>query len=110
MNSGLKMDLLWTNGGTTSTFAPQTISLDLSNYKSVYIIVKINTVYPQYQGFFIIKDSSIAYNLTGLNTEMKNIMRYRCIVSDGSIEFEHGYNSNAIDDDSMIPYRIYGVK
>lgn len=36
--SGFEMDLLWTNATPTNDFLAQTISLDLSNYRMVYII------------------------------------------------------------------------
>lgn len=40
-NIGANMDLLWTNASPSSTFAEQNVTLDLSNYFSVFILAKV---------------------------------------------------------------------
>lgn len=104
----LKMDLLWTYSNPESGFEPQTISLDLSNYRFIFI-----ECYRSYNNF--------DYNLTGLIRigSSGNILGYiggkitgRLITktSTQSVEFASGIYDTQDDNRYAIPYKIYGVR
>lgn len=113
VETAINMDLLWTNSSPASSFTAQTISLNLSDYKYVYMIseVVINTsVYFDSLNFIeLTPKRSITY--------ASNAVIYRAItVSNSGIAFGNGtkvttYGSSAGTDNTlMIPIKIYGIK
>ena len=109
----IPMTLLWTNASPTSSFANQTITLDLSDYDAVLvkskIVTDINCVFSQL--FF--KSSGYSY-LFFVYTHIF----YRFLeISDSGIVFGHcNYLNNyaqsgfSVGDNYAIPLQIYGVK
>ena len=109
----IPMTLLWTNASPTSSFANQTITIDLSDYDAVLvkskIVTDINGVFSQL--FF--KSSGYSY-LFFVYTHIF----YRFLeISDSGIVFGHcNYLSNygasgfSVGDNYAIPLQIYGVK
>lgn len=110
----LKMDLLWTNASPTSEFQAQTISLNLSNYKIVFIVfssytVNINSRYSVFASY--IDDGNYSASIPSSDLRRRNYT-----VSVNGISFSQGeayenfggttYESNFF----MIPTQIYGVK
>ena len=111
------MDLLWTNASPTSEFGPQTINLDLSQYKCVLIDIilavggwrlyddKRNTIY-LVKGF----DGDVGY------ASYYDYYTYKKItVNSNSIVMAQGYyfdnnQTPVIDNRVIIPYKIYGIK
>ena len=107
VNSGLKMDLLWENASPTSTFAPQTISLNFSHYKLIliYFNFAINdqaktSALAKMLGLYSVIDKS-GNNIVGRTFEIRdnNIIRFDSA--------QYGTNTN---NDFLIPSVIYGVK
>lgn len=108
---GMKMDLLWTNPSPTSAFASQTVSLDLSDYDYVYIVVRVTTGEAHYGSFFI-KTGSTEELLCVATTYLR---KRNATVSQSGITFDGGYNQASVSSweantSSAIPLRIYGIK
>lgn len=111
---GMKMDLLWTNPSPTSTFASQTVSLDLSGYDYIYIV---------YDG---VVGSSKLYNSAFIPTSLPSYTFVHCAdfiyhraltISSSGIVFAGGkytrtYGSSTFTDiaTACVPIYIYGVK
>ena len=105
----LRMDLLWKNASPTSSFAAQTVSLDLSEYDMCIVCFKDSTnvtlLVPKGMGgkaYLPAQDTSYqwARDVSISNTDVT--------FGDGkrfnSIQEQWTYNSN------MIPTQIYGIK
>ena len=107
-NSGLRIDLLWTNASSTSGFVAQTINLDLNNYKCVLVYGK-RTVSEDtcYTGITIVNSSGV---LLEPGTDLLLYRRYT--TSNNSISFELGryVGSDLASEDWAIPISIYGIK
>ena len=109
------IDLLWTNASPTSTFNPQTVSINLANYN--YIAVSI-TFYDSpsitNNELHIFNKESVNGILTSGNPNyvQDNRVFKRAIlsVSDSGVEFGNGFGSSGTDNGVCIPYRIYGIK
>lgn len=109
------MDLLWTNSSPSADFAPQTISLDLSEYKMVFIEYSSQIV----AGLFVY--SSDLYQKDGVTKQNGrgwhvNVMR-TITVAESGIAFGEGYyfktyNSyNGTTANSLlVPLKIYGIR
>lgn len=96
----LTWDLLWTNPNPSASFGPQTIPIDLSGYRLVFVqsnqattIVGIDNV-----------TAEIGANFAG-------VVRSRGFraTSDGVIVFA-GYNGSSVDNNNIIPLAIYGIR
>lgn len=109
-----KMTLLWTNSNTNTGFPAQTIPLDLTPYRHVYIITLhgINA-YPDtaLSGTFLLPTSGY-YTLA----TMTNLIRRRsATITSTGIQFSQGvevqtYNSGTNSNNVVVPYKIFGVK
>ena len=111
-NGTLKIELLWTNDNQNSDFATQTINIDLSNYKYVYIKTK---GYKSSSGDTDNGASVMHFCMVGeyaslihpINT---NINRRKVQITKNSVVFASGYTGTTVADDCVIPLNIYGVK
>lgn len=121
INSGLKMDLLWTNANITlsTRFNAQTLNIDFTSYKLVYIIVKLNQE-DGYKGFLLSKNimypCDIDINMDASYGGGWYKVRRNITVNETSIDIStvvqkgtggdvhNGYNNY------LIPYQIYGIK
>lgn len=108
-DSALNMDLLWTNASPTSAFAAQTISLgiNLSQYK--YLLFEW-IEYTSYTAHFY---SKLIGNQEGIITLSTTSNRWRLytVSSENNINMTDGcYANGAVDNNYMIPTRIFGVK
>lgn len=112
---GLQMDLLWENASPTSEFDVQTIYLDCTNYRLLYVVVAIsknstsdmNMQMIEFDGkshSFVFAYDYVLFRTITAYQDKKTIR-----ISDG-----HRINrlgSNPVSDNIMaIPYKIYGVK
>lgn len=115
-NSGLKMDLLWTNASPTSGFNSQTISLDLSQYKLVLIEIILavgswSVAINKRQTICLAKGFE-GYTAYGLYNDY---FVYRDIkVNPDSIEMKQAYFATSAgytgSTEIVIPFKIYGIK
>lgn len=120
INSGLKMDLLWTNASPKSTFGGQTINLDLSQYKQIKIVFKLATDVNNIEcsNFFNLSNNYILtpmYQSYGSSSGSFVAFREIAYIKASGINIGNGKKATAFtsysDDDSLIiPYQIYGVK
>lgn len=115
--------VLWRNSSPTSTFAPQTITLNdnLSNYEYYEILFYNGTTNTlSFSSGKVLSGTSPSYILyhSGIESGAVGNIRVRPItsVSDTQIVFDKAYqkvyNSNAITENNAldIPYRILGYK
>lgn len=119
-NSGIQMELIWTNASPTSSFAAQTVSLDLSKYDMVLIITRSST------GNAISKTHICKKGCTErlvmfeeIETSGKNVyIRGRQVtISETGVVIGSGTNRNITGtslssggDGFVIPLTIYGIK
>lgn len=114
------MDLLWTNGSPTSSFSPQTISLDLSKYTHVCI---------GFRGWqndatvsFIIAEvgqSTVHFevrNATSTNQYAAVFQRTATVSATGiafsacSGKLDIRLQTVSTYNDGLIPFKIYGIR
>ena len=114
--SGFEMELLWTNAVPTSSFSPQTITVpNLSNYNKALFVCKNWYDGDQYYDNLIVNDGdkriicSMERNSSnGVFVQMREISisgNDVAIGSAGTIGSNTGINN-----DTCIPYKIYGIK
>ena len=107
-----KMDLLWENASPSSSFAAQTVSIDLTKYSKVVMQAIEGTGYSNINNYLALTDGS---TIIMQNSFGKNRYRYVTVSSSG-IGFDDGkiynsYASSATTDNSVIvPSKIYGIK
>lgn len=113
-NSNLGAKLLWTNPSPTSAFAGQKIQIDLSKYDGVIVEFNVaKSVSQLLTRAYIRKDDTSVYTGGGgyySPSETANAAsRARSIsVSDDGVTIGKGY-TNATDNGSCIPTKIYGI-
>jgi len=105
-------DLLWTNPSPTSSFAAQTVSLDLSGYDSVVIDFRFNSS----TGRFVRKlgrvgeemYADMSYNYFG----WRNVSVQTSGVTFTAYSYYTSYGGGSASStaDAMIPVRIFGIK
>ena len=119
--SNLTFDLLWTNSSPTSSFSPQTINIDLSDYSNIVVVSKGNTGLNDAYQWDIVKISNNTTRWTNVLgvarlSNYKFAMVRPIRVNNDLIEFYNGYNikndgnASGIDNNTCIPYKIYGMK
>lgn len=109
-----KMDLLWTNSSPNSSFASQTLALDLSGYKIIYILfrrIQNEVAYFMDAGIVDILNAStdekfINSNVTGGSIVL---MRWWRPMTTG-IWFADATRNGTTSNTDFIPYQIYGIK
>lgn len=109
-----RLDLLWTNPASTSSFAAQDVNVNLDGYDLVAIKVRYTSsatavtvplmFYPVYDGqgcyMFLVSNSS---NISGGRGFTYN-------ATDKTIQFTKGQYNAKEDNSRLIPLEIYGVK
>lgn len=104
---------LWTNPNPTSTFAAQTISLDLSGYDAILVVIKKQTA----ENIFVTAFAT-EKNKTFRANFPSHMFYYREFsFSDTGVTFQDGKantsygNANAATyNNDTFPYQIYGIK
>ena len=104
----LQVNLLWTNASPISTFASQTINLDLNNYNFAYIIVKRNIGDDSLKGSSLIQigASGQIFFASVNKIGFRNVLS----VEKTGINFSNGVYDGSDNDDYGIPLYIFGVK
>lgn len=112
----IPMTLLWENASPTSTFAAQTVQIDLSAYDFVMIEMKSSTTsdaYFTYIGEAVTGHKGFIQKIVTLNdgAGVSGIERQFTLVASG-VDFTRAFNyvGNATVNNEMIPYRIFGIK
>ena len=120
---GIDMDLLWENASPTSSFAAQTISLDLSNYRGIYVIaLAVKADSNSYLNDIFLKKGikiSFARNTSGqanfptVGTAVFAARPYTFQDSGidiGDCYFAYDSWMYALDNGYLVPYKIYGIR
>ena len=110
INTGMKMDLLWTNASPKSVFGSQTVSLDLSKYNliSIYYFYENNGRYNK-QAIFkrnIANEAWLDFLLDTSNYSCRLINS----INDNGVVFGTGLHNGSENNLFCIPYQIYGIK
>ena len=110
INSGIKMDLLWTNADLYSNFIAQTLNIDVKNYKFIIVVVapkKGNLEnFLTYVFVTSIKDNRINVNYySGTDTDSRGF-----IIEDDYLKIGDASTDGNINNSVLIPYQIYGVR
>lgn len=111
--AGLAFDLLWKNSNSNSTFAAQTIELDLSAYGAVYIVYKIrnSTEDGAHSNILALIDDSIPVTtITNCYYNSSWVLMRHMKVSPTSILFTDGRQNGSTNNNIIIPSLIYGIK
>lgn len=112
--AGMQMDLLWENASPTSSFAEQTINLDLSSYKFVAIDFRATTDWQVYRTFIYSKmlDTLLYSTFDGaVDLYIREIKLYEdSIFFKGSTKAKFGTSGSTANNACVIPQRIYGIK
>lgn len=105
-------DLLWSNSNPTSNFATQTISIDLSKYKYVYIKTRgyKSSSEGTDNGAPVMHFCMVGGYASLIHPINTNICRRTVQITTKSVVFASGYSGTTVADDCVIPLNIYGVK
>ena len=111
-SGGLSMELLWENASPTSTFARQTISLDLTGYDACMVFFKIKTNNDIRASAYSLK------NVKGFifsDDNSGHVCNRAFTTKDYGVDFLQAYYyatyaSYAENNGYQIPERIYGIK
>ena len=109
---------LWENASPTSTFAAQTISLDLSKYDAIILIAQDIDTEPESYYISMNYGSTYIYGHRDLANSNTVPLTYRhvsasntgIVFSDGQYKMLNGSNSPTVRNDFRVPTVIYGVK
>lgn len=107
-----KMDLLWVNSSTSSAFASQTISIDLSEYNMVYVTAGWSkSSANSYLGYVTLVGDRGIINGIGTTKIYREYQATTTGVVFGTGQYASaGGTSLSNNSDYAIPWRIYGIK
>lgn len=111
LNNGLAAPLLWTNPSPSTNFSPQTLSIDLSDYEFVEIVVKDSTSTNYSKAVKGKKGLPITLEAFGYGSSFTHQFRF-ATPSDTGITFTKGSLTGSASEHNelMIPLFIYGAK
>lgn len=109
--TGLTRTLLWENPDVTVAFANQDISLDLSSYTLVHIMFKLDANSSTYHTSFsyLPLGYSIRHSVVGGDSNA-HLYTKLVTVSSSQVRFYDSRYDGAVNNEKMIPFRIYGIK
>lgn len=104
----VKMVKVWENASPASVFNSQSISLDLTQYQIYFILVRLSTSDARVIGQFSdVGSGSYMFNSSGYN----NVSASRGVTySANLLTFTDCHHNLQINNSSVIPYKIYGIK
>ena len=107
IKTGKSFDLLWANPKPSSSFAAQTVSLDLSAYDALLVVCRMFTTTTYY--FTNICMVGLSAILNTLDASGNRYGRAADVATTG-ITFGQGYSNGSASADRVIPYQIFGIK
>lgn len=112
LEQGVTMKLLWENPNPTSSFAAQTVELDLSEYDKVLVIFKSYNTQEQYISVICKKDinTRCSYLWDASYIYLRNITPKSSGVTFGDCYYGKLLQSMATQNTGLIPIEIYGIK
>lgn len=104
--------LLWTNPSPTSSFAAQTISLDLSDYDAIEIIIRSDTANTYTLAPIVteVGKGGIAFNSTAYNSGRQFTTTTSGITFTAATYYSSYGNWSTTSTNALIPVYIYGIK
>ena len=119
-DSKMSKVLLWENASPDSDFLAQTISLNLSGYAEIHIVIGMSSNEKRNTYVCIVKvgENSIMGSIDCTSTEFGRWLSRKAIITETSITFDdsyriivnHGTFSIEQKNNYSIPLRIYGIK
>lgn len=111
INPNKKWKILWENQSPTSSFAAQTVSLDLQNYDVIMVHFLRDTDGSQLSAS-VMGFVGEAWGACGFVDVTQHIGKRQTILEADGITFQDAVTSNTygsvtVDNTKMIPYRIY---
>lgn len=120
----IQMKTLWRNASTTSSFANQTLSLDLTNYDMVHVEFLTDCSTGAWKSYRITMTVPVNhetewknYKAVGFGSNGTNIAFRAFHMGENTIRFGEGYYASSYATSSLttnnnlyIPLRIYGIK
>ena len=106
------LDLIWANASPSSEFAGQTLNIDLSAYKIIYITFVGNKVSPNesYTMFIVDKNKGhMAIGWYGAKYSERLIRILNSTIVFGDAKYISS-STSATDNGYLVPFKIYGVK
>lgn len=102
--------MVWETASRTSSFEPQTLSLDLSAYDEVLIYSCLEA--SQNNDYIVVSRCPVGERaLAHFSWGDDGVSLHRFAkTSKTGIEFFNAYHGGAQDNSSMMPYKIYGIK
>lgn len=116
MTGGISQTRLWQNASPTSTFAHQTLTVDLEPYNRVEIVFLIMDGTLRYQTYKqMIRSGNSAVRVESMSgdSNVKPMVRTAFIKMSGSnygIEFSDGTLGTNLDNTIFVPFQIFGIK
>ena len=107
-----KWDLLWTNASPTSSFAAQTVSLDLSGYDVIAVVFTGENGNGRRMLFSLIDGNEYASNFVTIVSGTVYTKQRLYNTSSTGIQFGGNYQdgSSGTNDTQNVPTAIYGIK
>ena len=103
------LTLLWTNSSPTSTFAAQTISLDLTNYDAILVKCRATTSAGQYFSQFCFKGETVNASVSSKSYSGTNVYSRGVQCTNSGVTFTNGYSGSTSGTGNAIPVQIYGL-
>lgn len=108
-NSAISITQIWENGSPGSSFAAQTVPLDLNGYALVLVVFALQTTYPNTTITAVgVVDEAVSTNPYYYNSEYSLYRFFRA--NDTGLYFDVGYRNSTINNNVLIPRNIYGFK
>lgn len=108
-NSAISITQIWENGSPESSFAAQTVPLDLNGYALVLVVFALQTTYPNTTITAVgVVDKAVSTNPYYYNSEYSLYRFFRA--NDTGLYFDVGYRNSTTNNNVLIPRNIYGFK
>lgn len=111
---GIEMDLVWTNPSPGNAFAAQTVSLNLSKYQAILIrtlwYASSDASVRTYSNLFL-PNGKFNINVgKEVNTQRPlDISSTGVVFQDCSKYMTYGNSTGTVDNNTLVPYQIYGI-
>lgn len=107
--NAISMELLWQNASPDSSIATGAqIAVPLSDYDMYAILFKYRIEQPHYIPLHITPRGLHCYaNYAGTSGQ---VVARPCLYRDSYIELRDSYLDGVVNNDTLVPFRIYGIK
>lgn len=107
LSNKLSLDLLWTNTSPDKIFEPKTISLKLTDYEFIGVVVRFSDAWDGRSPIAFIRKNNV-----GSETSIiyGNVERLVYSVTNNGVNFGAGKDKSVENNKNAIPVQIYGIK